>query len=260
MTTQQIIAVNKPISLTPLDAIELFKTKYPEYKTSKIGYAGRLDPMASGMLLLLIEDANLRRKEFEMLEKVYEFEVLFGIETDTYDVMGMIQSEAISPLLTEQSVVTTLNGFKGTFTQPYPPFSSARVDGKPLYYWARAGKLAEHTIPTKEVTVHDISMIDARDISIEEVLENVIQRISKTKGEFRQAEIIETWKKQIEVMKSKQIQTLPLYRFTASVSSGTYIRSIAHTLGKLLETPAIAYSIQRTTVGDFTLGESYELS
>ena len=85
-----IILINKPISLTPLQAIRRLQSLHPELEGEKIGYAGRLDPMAEGLLLLLVSDENKKRKEYERLPKTYEFEVLLGIETDSYDVLGII--------------------------------------------------------------------------------------------------------------------------------------------------------------------------
>ena len=69
---KQIINLNKPISITPLEAVKKFQKKNPEYKNKKIGYAGRLDPMAEGILLLLIEDINKEITKYMNLDKTYK--------------------------------------------------------------------------------------------------------------------------------------------------------------------------------------------
>src|SRR4051812_15345092 len=88
---QAIILLNKPLSFTPLQATLKFKQAFPEYADQKIAYAGRLDPMAEGLLLLLIGNETKKRKDYEALSKTYEFSILLGISTDTYDLLGKIK-------------------------------------------------------------------------------------------------------------------------------------------------------------------------
>ena len=87
-----VVLLNKPLGITPLQAITAFKLNNREYKNMTIGFAGRLDPMAEGLLLLLIGDENKRRKVYEDMNKTYEFSMLLGAATDTYDLMGKITS------------------------------------------------------------------------------------------------------------------------------------------------------------------------
>jgi tRNA pseudouridine55 synthase len=68
---EQVITVNKPIGLTPLQAVTQFRKKFPLYASEKIGYAGRLDPMAEGLLLLLVGDNNKTKEQYEQLDKEY---------------------------------------------------------------------------------------------------------------------------------------------------------------------------------------------
>ena len=75
------ISLNKPISMTPLQAIKVFQKQNPIYKNTKIGYAGRLDPMAQGVLLLLINNENKKFNTYSKLDKEYIAEILLGIST-----------------------------------------------------------------------------------------------------------------------------------------------------------------------------------
>src|SRR5579871_234239 len=89
---QTILNLYKPIGKTPLEVIREFQIQNPEYQNVKLGYAGRLDPMAEGVLLVLVGEENKKRKEYERLKKEYEFTVLFGIETDSYDALGTVKN------------------------------------------------------------------------------------------------------------------------------------------------------------------------
>lgn len=250
----EIVAINKPSGLTPLQAINIFKTKFPAYKDEKISYAGRLDPMASGLLILLVGDKNKNRNEFESLEKTYEFELLLGITTDTYDVLGLIT--AISPLQpnTLKQCMQLLPSFIGSHEQAYPPFSSMTVSGKPLYYWAREGKLHDIKIPTKIITICSLVALSESSLPAKNLIDQTIRRIFKIEGDFRQAEIIHSWKNITTTS-----QSFPRISCRATVTSGTYIRSLAHEIGQKLNCGAIALSITRTQVGKWCLNDAIKL-
>lgn len=256
---ETFLLVYKPIGLTPLQAIIKLKKLYPVYQNQKIGYAGRLDPMAEGLLLLLIGDENKKRKEYEQLSKEYEFEVLLGIQSDSYDALGLITSISNTEMEIENlklKIVDLLNGFIGSSTQPYPPYSSARVNGKPLYYWARAGKINEIIIPKKIITVHKLKLNNISSIKLINIYTKVIERIKLIDGEFRQGAILRNWK---EVVSRNSNIILTMISVTISCSSGTYVRSIANSIGTNLGVGAIALSIKRTKIGDHLLQNSLKI-
>lgn len=250
----EIVAINKPYGLTPLQAINAFKYKFPSYALEKISYAGRLDPMANGLLILLVGDQNKKRNEFESLEKSYEFEILLGISTDTYDPLGLIT--ATNPLRedTASQCIKILGSFIGQREQSYPPFSSMHVAGKPLYFWAREGKLADIKIPTKKITISSLEIASTSYLSSIDLVKKIIERVSNIKGDFRQPEIVKSWE---DLTTSTQL--FPIVSCRATVSSGTYIRSLAYEIGERLGVGAIAYSITRTQVGKWQLKDAIEI-
>lgn len=250
---KKILSIYKPIGKTPLEVINELKKQHPEYKNESIGYAGRLDPMAEGILLLLIGEENLKRKEYEKFPKEYEFEVLFGIETDTYDTLGIIKNSNTVLLdikELEKKVQQLIPRFIGKKTQPYPPYSSPRVNGKPLFYWAREGKLDEITIPKKQIEIYTLELIETRAITASTLEQEVSRRVSLVTGDFRQEKIIEKWQEEINKLPNNVM--FPIITLRISCSSGTYIRSICHELGILLHCSALAFNIKRTRVGEFT--------
>lgn len=248
-----MLLVYKPVSLTPLQLIHQVRVHYPEYQNVKLGYAGRLDPMADGLLLILVGEENKNRKQYENLPKEYEFDVLFGVETDTYDILGkIIHNTDIEEDLLEKAK-KILPQYIGQHEQPYPPYSSQPVNGKPLYYWARKNKINDITIPTKKIEIYALEFLSQKRISIEDIALYVTQRISRVQGDFRQKEILQEWK---DFLAKRTQQTLPILKLRMHCSSGTYIRSFCHTLGKQLRVSAIAFGITRTKIGEYSLEDA----
>lgn len=256
--TQKMLNLYKPLGVTPLQLIEAFRRQHPEYETISLGYAGRLDPMAEGILVVLIGDENNKRKEYERLPKEYEFDVLLGIETDTYDTLGLVKQVNIPhkdfPL---QSIQNLLPSFVGEKEQPYPPYSSPRVNGKPLFYWARENRLDEITIPTKKITIYSLEMISHKTITAQELLTLAIDRTDLVTGEFRQAETCMRWQKALENLPVATY--FPVITICVSCSSGTYVRSLSHEIGEKLGIGALALKIVRTKVGDLTLANAVRI-
>lgn len=240
------IYIWKPIGLTPLDAVNKFKQKYPKYKNEIISYAGRLDPMAEGILILLLGTENKNRDKYLNLNKEYESEIIFGISTDTFDSLGLILDAKIKDIEKEE-IEKRLSEFIGKQKQKYPPYSSKTVRGKPLYWWAHNKKIEEIDIPYREIEIFSINLLDYKKIRIRELVDNIVKDVKKIEGNFRQDKIIKSWKKFSKENSEKEITKI---KIKISCSSGTYIRRIASDLGKDLNTGAFASSIKRIKIGD----------
>ncbi|MBP9748209.1 MAG: hypothetical protein KBD17_01115 [Candidatus Pacebacteria bacterium] len=245
---KKIIIVNKKEGETPLEALELFRAKHKEYKDLPITYAGRLDPMASGVLILLAGEEAKKKEEYLGLDKEYEFEVLFGFATDTYDILGKVTqiSHGLFEGL-EGAIKSNLKYFTGKFVQKYPPYSSKTVKGKPMFEYSRENIKIE--APEREVNVKSLKLIKMRIIKSKKLLENIKKRIKKVKGDFRQKEIIKLWQKNLNHRETKYAMAY----FKIKCGSGTYVRGIANSLGEKISIPALAYSIKRTRVGKYKL-------
>jgi len=268
-----VIKVYKKAGETPLDCIDNLKKEHVELGLLPMTYAGRLDPLAEGVLLLLVGEECKKKDEYLNLGKVYEVEVLFGFATDTYDVLGKItKDETSSEILFKRSrdlgdgspYQTILNGtsdyiskmqvilpeFIGKIKQKYPPYSSRPVNGKSLFEWAREGKLDEIEIPTHNVFVENIEIIDNSEISGKYLLEDIKEKILKVKGDFRQEEILKIWENEL---KDKEEEKYSIIKLRISCGSGVYMRSIANDIGEKLDIPTLALKIVRTKVGEYSI-------
>lgn len=253
----KILIINKPLGKSPLQAIYKLKEELPEYKDQTISYAGRLDPMAEGLLLLLVGDENKKRNGYEDMEKEYEFEVFFGAVTDSYDILGLIaEYKNYDVKSIEEKTLRELQEFLGEQSQAFPPYSSKPVDGKPLYWWARENKLSEITIPEKSINIKEIKHLETNSITSKNLEKIISKRIELVEGDFRQKEIISGWE---NYFGNNNQEEFCVMRFSASVSSGTYIRSLAKKMGEKIGIPSLAFSIKRTRVGEYTLDGAIEL-
>lgn len=250
-----ILNLYKEKGETPLERMRRFVITSLEYSTQPMTYAGRLDPMAEGVLLVLIDEDVHKKEDYLSLSKEYIFEVLFGVETDTYDVLGKITAEdkevefQQGNTLLKRSIMDFITKYQGNVVQHYPPYSSKTVNGKPLWQWAREGRLDEITLPEHTVLIHEHTLLRLEDVPMEKIRERIMRDIALASGDFRQEDIKKTWADFFEKNLKKTFITATI---TVHCGSGTYVRSIVHDLGKFLGVGATTLHILRTKVGDFS--------
>lgn len=225
---EKVLKLYKELGETPLACLERFRALNPEYANEKMTYAGRLDPMAEGLLVALVGEECKKKDEYLGLEKEYVFEALLGIQSDTYDILG----------IPHQSLIRANRGmnvedFVGKRNQEYPPYSSR------TFQMARDG--VDFEPMTKEVEIYSLEQIEERELGREETLSEILRRVDLVKGDFRQEEIKAAWRN------FDLPEKLRIGRYRVNCSSGTYVRSIANQMGGL------AYFIKRTKVGEYGL-------
>ncbi|KAL7903494.1 pseudouridine synthase [Trichoderma sp. SZMC 28014] len=139
-----------------------FHRRRAEKKASqvKIGHGGTLDPLATGVLILGIGSATKQLPQFLDCTKTYETIVLFGASTDTYDRVGRILFKRPYDHITREMVEKELEGFKGKQIQIPPLYSALKMNGKPLYEYAREGKPIPREIEGREVEVLEIELVE----------------------------------------------------------------------------------------------------
>ncbi|MSR78964.1 MAG: hypothetical protein EXS59_02350 [Candidatus Taylorbacteria bacterium] len=248
--------IKKKVGDTPLQALELFRATKPELKDVPMTYAGRLDPMASGKLLVLIGNECKRRKSYDGLDKEYEFEILFGFKSDTGDVLGMAETFGGNVLLSEDELRRVARSFPGNFESPYPAFSSKTVEGKPLFHHAVENNLGDITIPMTKSRIYHIVFCGMREVTVWELIQNVVDKISllhvdesdtRVGSGFRKNEIVERWR----TFQGIEEKRFLIAKFRTVVTSGTYMRTLASQIADKLGTCGLAYSIHRTRIGHY---------
>jgi len=189
----------------------------------KVAYAGRLDPLAFGKIILLTGDDIYKKDIYCNNDKIYETWMIEGITTDTYDIMGLFTNR----------LENTLSIRKGSYKQYYPPFSSIPIRigelRKPMWYYTKNNiEIPDELRPHKQITLHDATKLDEKYISSNELLELILDRIKRVgSGDFRQNEICNQWISLFTNSESKY--KISKWRF--HISSGGYIRYLANMVG-----------------------------
>jgi tRNA pseudouridine55 synthase len=145
-----IVLVDKPSGLSSHDVVAKARKIF---QTKSVGHAGTLDPLASGLLVLLINEATKLSHYILEKDKSYEVEILLGETTDTLDVTGQVLSRSDDlPVPTE--VLSQALKLQGLFEWPIPSYSAAKVNGEKLYEKARRGEIFE--APSKSMQFWDV--------------------------------------------------------------------------------------------------------
>ncbi len=213
----EIQLIDKPIGFSSFQIVRIFKKHY-----KKVGHAGTLDPIAGGLLILLIGKATHRFDTIQSCGKHYTGEMILGVVTDTYDISGRIikkmstaqmlsiRKNSVHPSINELEGIAT--SFVGKIEQIPPRFSAIKQHGKKLYELSRKGQEVQ---PKKRKVFVKYFHIIAVDY--------------------------------------------PIVRFDAEVGKGVYIRSLVHDFGERLGCGATLLSLYRTRIGDYKVTDARKL-
>ena len=238
--------VYKKLSETPLQCIQrLFNIAKNTYT-----YAGRLDPMAEGLLIILKNEECKNAKQYHNLGKTYEYTFIVGISTDTYDCLGKITHTNYPKEDIREKVKKVISTLTKKQMFAYPPYSSKTINGKPLFEYARQNKLNTIHIPTNPVYITEHSLTETQTTDTNTLVKEMAEKIKRVTGDFRQKEILQDWK-------SMQSQKIQHFSATITTGAGTYIRAIVHEIGKQVGYPTVTTSIKRTKVGKWTKTGTY---
>jgi tRNA pseudouridine(55) synthase len=240
------LVIYKQIGETPLEALERVRLEQGISADVPMTYAGRLDPLVEGLMIVLVGEACKTKDQYTKLGKTYEFEILSGFSTDTYDLLGLVTATNTESRIKVAEVEEYLKQQTKTIVQKYPPYSSKTVDGKQLHQHAREGNtpVVEH-----EVSLFDFTSLEERTLSGKEVLETIQERVELVHGDFRQQEIIQKWTEVLDPSKEISFQ---ITKWRVAVSGGFYIRQLVHDIGQQFAMPTVTFHIKRTQIGSFT--------
>ncbi len=256
---KKYVILEKEVGETPLSCAEHWRASQPDMLGVPLSYAGRLDPMASGKLLVLIGEECKNQTAYHELDKEYEFSVLFGISSDTHDVLGRLSTETLVPEILTDTLLTTVSKLIGNITFPYPLFSAKTVQGKPLHMWTLEGRLDEIEIPTRTATIYELELTIVETKPRQEVAATALQKINtipkvtdprKALGaDFRRTDVRADWQDVATDFSLPAEYTIAHFRCVAS--SGAYMRTLATKIASECATTGLAFHIHRTKIGHF---------
>ena len=195
----KMFLVDKPKGPTSSRVVERIKKKF----NVKAGHTGTLDPLATGLLVILTGKFTKNASSFLKLDKAYEVKAILGIETDTFDSEGTVLRRRDNEIAREE-LENVLKEFSGDIWQTPPLYSAKKIAGRKAYQLARKGISVD--IPPKKVSIYSLEL--------------------------------------------KEFQ-FPYFTIACEVSSGFYVRSLAHDIGEKLGVGATVVDVRRTRVGPY---------
>ncbi len=226
--------------------------KIGEILGEKATHTGTLDPLAEGVLVVLTGEDRFAKGSLQDWYKTYDFEILWGVQTDSGDTLGIPKIGEILSFPSE--LETILQKFPQKYDQKIPSFSARRIDGQSSFDFAKNGQ----DFPTQTRTVSTALEKNFLQSSLpwSEVQNEVQRRCQQVQGNFRQTEIAHSWN---ELDVSEQ-STFSLTRHTVVASPRTYVRQLVQDMAELCGRPATTWSITRTKNGPYEHNDCVDLS
>lgn len=217
--TEGLYLIDKPSGPTSHDIVAHIRR---QSGIKRVGHAGTLDPLASGLLIMLVgREFTKQQSLYLKQDKSYLVTARLGLSTDSYDIMGQITEqnpwEQVAAVSAEQ-IEAKLTQFRGSITQITPAFAAVKIKGRKAYELARRG--IEFERPSRQVTISHLKMLAIRNDA------------------------------------QQQTHEVDL---VIDCSSGTYIRSVIHDLGQSLGVGATVVALRRTRIGEMGVEDAVEL-
>jgi tRNA pseudouridine55 synthase len=150
-----IVILNKPTGVTSHDVVAEVRRRF---RIRQVGHAGTLDPLATGVLVMLIGKATKLFNKFESFDKAYKATLILGKKTTTADIQGEIVEEKPYDHITKQDIEKVLKGFLGPVEQIPPMVSAVKVNGKRLYQLARKGLEVKRT--PRQIVIDTLELLN----------------------------------------------------------------------------------------------------
>jgi tRNA pseudouridine55 synthase len=211
-----VLLVHKPVGMSSFDVIRKLR---PIVNQRKIGHAGTLDPLASGLMIVGIASGTKKMTQYLKLPKVYNAEIFVGTSTTTGDAEGeVLEEKHVSKTdMKQQDLEMLLKNMVGNHILQVPLYSAIKVEGKPLYWYARNNQKPPY-IPEKPMNITSVQLLD-----------------SYTSGKGY------------------------VVKIRIGVDSGSYIRTLAEEFGRRLGYPASLKGLYRVSIGPYLNQDAYRI-
>ncbi len=202
----QMILINKPLRWTSFDAVKKVRIVT---QVAKVGHAGTLDPLATGLLIICMGKFTKKITEYMGMPKTYIGTMVIGASTPTYDLESEPEFIKEYEHITKENILNVIKDFTGEISQIPPIHSAIKKDGEKAYVLARKG--IEVKMEPRSITIFSFEIFAVQ---------------------------------------------LPEIKFKVVCSTGTYIRSLAHDVGRALGTGAYLSELCRTSIGEFSVDDA----
>jgi len=214
----------------------------------KTSHTGTIDPMAAGVIVVLLGEERLKKYEYAKWLKNYEFHLIFGISTDSYDCLGIVENLDLPIKIDAIELKKILRTFIGNYKQKIPPLSTKKIKGKHLHEYFRSG---EHiNLPEKCGKIYKLKLNSIKNTDSKALVKKIMKNIALVTGDFRQKEITRQWN---TLVKQKKLpKKIMVAKMETKTSKGIYIRSLTQDIAEKMSTIGIADEIIRTKNGKYS--------
>jgi tRNA pseudouridine55 synthase len=217
-----ILLIDKPTGMTSHDVVNIIRR---QTGVKRVGHAGTLDPLATGLLIVLVgRESTKRQSEFLKQDKEYLCTAELGVTTDSYDADGKVLTQASWAevgKISQEKVQTVVKNFIGEQQQTVPAYSAVKIHGQKLYEQARSGEIDLSQLPSRTVNIYELELTE----------------FDKDSAEHKVC-----------------------FTIRVKCSSGTYVRSLIHDIGQTLEVGATVTALRRTKIGALTVEQAKKLT
>jgi tRNA pseudouridine(55) synthase len=227
-----IIPIYQPLG----SSTHLLAQKVGEMHTSKATHTGTLDPMAEGVVVVLTDEDRFLKSTLSDWKKTYEFKIIWGVSTDTHDLLGVIEKDNLAKQPDLNMLQDALTSFIGQQLQEIPTFSAKRNPDTQF----------------SNITIFDLSHTNTQLLSAKEIVQQLNLVIPKLKNDFRQELVLQGWNNWFKTLPNQEDTQLLLTTHTATTSKRTYIRGLVRDLSTKINLPATTFHINRTANGSYT--------
>lgn len=241
-----------PIWQQEFSSSHLLAKKVSEILEEPTTHTGTLDPLASGVLILLTGEDRQAKGHLNDWHKTYEFTIWWGTATDSLDILGLPkETNSSSKFLLanmEEKIHAAINNFPSVYRQQIPAFAAKRLVGQSSFDLAKAGRIIKPSF--RQINIFSLSTNSVAAIETKSLEEEIYTRIKSVVGDFRQKEILYAWQNYFNN------QLLPATSFfshhTAKVSTGCYIRQLTQDISNIVNMAATTWQIERSQNGPYT--------
>lgn len=259
----EVLAFDKPLTWTSFNLVKVVRNNLSRrlgIKRLKVGHAGTLDPLASGVMILCTGKCTKQIDQLQAGTKEYIATLRLGCTTPSFDAEHPIDATFPTQHITTEAVHEALSRFKGSIWQVPPVYSACKVEGRRAFDYVRQGEEVE--LKAKELVIDEIELLD---LHLPE--QGVTSPHAKEVALMAQADIhIKDFKAcyatSIEDIAASPAETadvstdtMPYLQIRVVCSKGTYIRALARDIGQALGSGAYLIGLRRTRVGNYALAD-----
>ena len=251
---EAIIPIDKPVGWTSFQVVNKLKWHIRHLtgiKKFKIGHAGTLDPLASGLLLVCVGKATKQIEQLQSGIKEYSGTMVLGATTPCFDLERAIDAYYPYNHITDEAIEQARHQFIGEIEQVPPIFSAVKVDGQRAYLAARDDN-KEVSISAKKITIYEFEISRSSRSYRDSRLSSQSRLSSESRASSPSSHLYLNPQGSVP-------EGLPLIDFHVTCSKGTYIRSLARDMGEALGSGAFLSALRRERIGDYTIDNAIKL-